>query len=267
MDDKQKNINKDSVNKDNKKTNNDDKKNKRRKIIIAVVIIDLLVGFICLMLYLFRDCIFGPKEPEVVEPTKDTEEDTNKENKLYNNLVKLANIKLIDANSLSEGNYINNLSSLEYDIDKVTYCAYTNDIDGVKYFISIEIEGTFPTIDTFVSEISTIDINNISSYTVTEQYYDVVSDTTTLDKFKNNASILLDKYDSAKKIKNINYKAVNPNYSYISTTYIDSDGNIRSINEIEYDISSDKFEITSDTYTFNKEGNATLLDLYNKILA
>ena len=80
MDEKEKNVNKDSVaNKDNKKGNNDDKKNKRRKIIITIVIIDLLVGFICLMLYLFRDCIFGPKELEVVEPTKDTEEDTNKE--------------------------------------------------------------------------------------------------------------------------------------------------------------------------------------------
>ncbi|MBP5445737.1 MAG: hypothetical protein J6Y28_06160, partial [Acholeplasmatales bacterium] len=74
-------------------------------------------------------------------------------------------------------------------------------------------------------------------------------------------------YDSATKIRSINYKAPNPNYSYISTTYIDSDGNIRSINEIEYDISSDKFEITSNTYTFNKEGNPTMLDLYNKILA
>ena len=267
MDEKEKNTNKDSViNKDNK-NNSDDKKNKRRKIIIAVVIIDLLVGFICLMLYLFRDCIFGPKEPEVVEPTKDTEDNTNKENKLYDNLIKLANIKLIDANSLSDGNYINNLSSLEYEIDKVTYRAYTNDIDGAKYFISIEIEGTFPTIDTFVSEISTIDINNTSSYTVTEQYMDVVSDTTTLDKFKNNASLILDKYDSATKIKSINYKAVNPNYSYISTTYIDSDGNIRSINEIEYDIGSDKFEITSNTYTFSKDSNASMLDLYNKILA
>ena len=49
-------------------------------------------------------------------------------------------------------------------------------------------------------------------------------------------------------------------------TYIDTDGNIRSINEIEYDISLDKFEITSSGYTFNKS-NATLLDLYNKILA
>lgn len=53
----------------------------------------------------------------------------------------------------------------------------------------------------------------------------------------------------------------------ISTTYIDSDGNIRSINEIEYDIGSDKFEITSNTYTFNKDGNPTMLDLFNKILA
>ena len=108
--------------------------------------------------------------------------------------------------------------------------------------------------------------NDTSSYTVMEQNYDVFSDTTTLDKFKNNSSILLDKYDSAKKIKSINYKAPNPNYSYISTTYIDSDGNYRSINEIEYDISSDKFEITSNAYTFNKEGNATMLDLFNKIL-
>ena len=95
---------------------------------------------------------------------------------------------------------------------------------------------------------------------------DVVSDTTTLDKFKNNASLILDKYDSATKIRSINYKAPNPNVSYLSTTYIDSDGNIRSINEIEYDIGSDKFEITSSGYTFNKEGNATILDLYNKIL-
>ena len=38
---------------------------------------------------------------------------------------------------------------------------------------------------------------------------DVVSDTTTLDKFKNNASILLDKYNSANKIRSINYKAPN----------------------------------------------------------
>ena len=95
---------------------------------------------------------------------------------------------------------------------------------------------------------------------------DVVSDTTTLDKFNNKRDTILDKYDSATKIRSINYKAPNPNYSYISTTYIDSDGNIRSINEIEYDISSDKFEITSNTYTFNKDGNATMLDLFNKIL-
>ena len=45
------------------------------------------------------------------------------------------------------------------------------------------------------------------------------------------------------------------------------DGNYHSINEIEYDIGLDKFEITSNAYTFNKEGNATLLDLYNKTLA
>ena len=96
---------------------------------------------------------------------------------------------------------------------------------------------------------------------------DVVSDTTTLDKFKNNASLILDKYDSANKIRSINYKAPNPNYSYISTTYIDSDGNIRSINEIEYGIGSDKFEITSNKYTFNKDSNPTMLDLYSKILA
>lgn len=179
--------------------------------------------------------------------------------------MKLANIKLIDANSLSQGNYINNLSSLEYDTDKVTYCAYTNDIDGAKYFISIEIEGTFPNIDTFVSEISNIDITDTSSYTVMEQYYDVVSDTATLDKFKNNAFILLGKYDSATKIRSINYKALNPNYSYLSTTYIDSDGNCHSINEIECDTSLDKFEITSNTYIFNKS-NFLLLDLYNKIL-
>ena len=121
--------------------------------------------------------------------------------------------------------------------------------------------------DTFVSEISNIDITDTSSYTVTEQYMDVVSDTTALDKFKNNVSILLDKYDSAKKIKSINYKAPNPNYSYISTTYIDSDGNYCSINEIEYDIGSDKFEITSHTYTFNKDSNPTMLDLFNRILA
>ena len=267
MDEKEKNINKDSgIDKDSNKANNKDKKKKRRIIIAAVIILDLLIGL--LLLYLFKDSIFGNnKEIETQDNTGDTEDNTNKENKLYDNLIKLANIKLIDANSLSEGNYINNLSSLEYDTDKVTYCAYTNDIDGAKYFISIEIEGTFPTIDTFVSEISNIDITDTSSYTITEQYYDVVSDTTTLDKFKNNASLILDKYDSATKIRSINYKAPNPNYSYISTTYIDSDGNIRSINEIEYDIGSDKFEITSNTYTFNKEGNPTLLDLYNKILA
>ena len=74
-------------------------------------------------------------------------------------------------------------------------------------------------------------------------------------------------YHSAKKIKSINNKTINPNFSYISTTYIDSDGNYRSINEIEYDIGSDKFEITSNTYTLSKEGNATMLDLFNKILA
>ena len=96
---------------------------------------------------------------------------------------------------------------------------------------------------------------------------DVVSDTTTLDKFNNKRDTILDKYDSATKIRSINYKAPNPDYSYISTTYIDTDGNIRSINEIEYDIGSDKFEITSNAYTFSKEGNPTLLDLYNKILA
>lgn len=74
---------------------------------------------------------------------------------------------------------------------------------------------------------------------------DVVSDTTTLNKFKNNASILLDKYDSATKIRSIHYKAPNPNCTYISTTYIDSDGNYHSINKIECDISLDKFEKTS----------------------
>ena len=70
------------------------------------------------MLYLFKDSIFGNnKEIETQDNTGDTEDNTNKENKLYDNLIKLANIKIIDANSLSEGNYINNLSSLEYDIE------------------------------------------------------------------------------------------------------------------------------------------------------
>ncbi|MCR5308886.1 MAG: hypothetical protein K6E21_02090, partial [Bacilli bacterium] len=134
MDEKEKNINKDSgIDKDSNKANNKDKKKKRRIIIATVIILDLLIGL--LLLFLFKDSIFGNnKEPEVEEPNNT--EEGNKENKLYDNLIKLANIKIIDGNSLSEGNYINNLSSLEYDIDKVTYCAYTNDIDGAKYFIS-----------------------------------------------------------------------------------------------------------------------------------
>lgn len=55
-------------------------------------------------IYLFKDSIFGNnKEPEV-EETNNTEE-SNRENKLYDNLIKLANIKIIGANSLSEGNF------------------------------------------------------------------------------------------------------------------------------------------------------------------
>ena len=42
--------------------------------------------------------------------------------------------------------------------------------------------------------------------------------------------------------------------------------NYRSINKIEYDICSDKFEMTSNAYIFNKDSNATMLDLFNKIL-
>ena len=46
------------------------------------------------MPYLSRDCTFGNKEPEVEEPTKDNEEDINKENKLHDNLIKLAHINI-----------------------------------------------------------------------------------------------------------------------------------------------------------------------------
>ena len=272
MDEKEKNTNKNSVaTNDNKKSNNDNKKNKRRKIIIAVVIIDLLVGFICLMLYLFRDCIFGPKEPEVAEPTKDTEEDTNKENKLYDNFIKLANKEFLNFNSgLENDNYVTNLCSLEYSDVNVTYCAYTREVSGVNNVVKVSIDNSlnkYTNLDEFVNEFISIDVNAITDYDLNVEIYDVVGDTTTLDKFKNNASVILEKFDGAKKIKSVNYKAVNPNYSYISSTYIDSDGNYRSINEIEYDIGSDKFEITSNTYTFNKDSNATMLDLFNKILA
>ena len=43
--------------------------------------------------------------------------------------------------------------------------------------------------------------------------------------------------------------------------------NYHSINEIEYDISLNKFNITSNTFIFNKDSNPIMLDLFNKTLA
>ena len=89
MDDKEKNINKDSgIDKDSNKANNKDKKKKRRIIIATVIILDLLIGL--LLLYLFKDSIFGNNvEPETQDNTGDTEDNINKENKLYDNIIKL----------------------------------------------------------------------------------------------------------------------------------------------------------------------------------
>ena len=143
----------------------------------------------------------------------------------YNNLKLLANREFADAKKIENPtNCVENLVSLEYSSEKVTYCA-SADYDGSMYLLKITLNHSFIEDDEFIYNMSTLNLSTAHlTYCVSTEVIRMI-------------------FDENKVFYRCNYKIGDDYYSAI--TYHGTDSGIYSINEIRYNSDLDNFQFSS----------------------
>ena len=207
-----------------------------------------------LLLVLFGACSCScHTKTNVVVPNSGTtiNEDNNKDKYAgsspelaYYNLKLLANREFADIKKIENPtNCVENLVSLEYSSEKVTYCASAG-YDGSMYSLKITLNHSFIEDDEFIYNMSTLNLSTAHvTYGVSIEVMHMVFDENIGDKFDDKMHDTLPNFDENKVYNRCNYK-IGDDY-YFAITYHGTDSGIYSINEIRYNSDLDNFQFSS----------------------
>ena len=162
----------------------------------------------------------------------------------YYNLKLLANREFADIKKIENPtNYVENLVSLEYLSEKVTYCASAG-YDGSMYLLKITLNHSFIEDDEFIYNMSTLNLSTAhGTYGVSFDAMRMIFDENIGNKFDDKMHDTLPNFDENKVYNRCNYK-IGDDY-YFAITYHGTDSGIYSINEIRYNSDLDNFQFSS----------------------
>ena len=259
----EKNKDKDIKENENKEQNKEDKVSIKKTFRDTGIVLLLLVAVVGLLCYIYRDEL---KTGAVVEnPVELTTE--QKEEKVVNNFLALANQELIDYKSLDEGDYITGISSFQYVDGEAKFCAYADKVDGAHYLVMISIINDFKGEDDFVQKMIDFDLKDYGDYDITTYAFELSSDETVDAKFHDKMVGVLPMVDTTQPIRYAMYKNISADDTYISATYVGSDGKVYSMHQIIYNSVSDALTVSdSDKYTLTSRNSQMLYDILGSFI-
>ena len=252
------------VNNDPNKDEDNEKISIKKNFRDTFIVLGALVAVVAIVFFINKDAFLKGMNPELEE---EEQNQLTKEEKVVQNLALLANRELLMVKpSLdTDKNYINYISSLEYEDSNVTFVAIS-DQEGSHYAINVRMNYEFHSIDRFISEMSTLNLSGLQKYDINPIVMNLVNDEYIDVEFVNNAAGLLTTFDDTKPHTHVLFKGTNVDETYISTTFVGSDNLVYSVNEITYDSTTSSFGSSFSRFSISEEENESLYKILTSFI-
>ncbi len=207
-----------------------------------------------------------------VEFYSDLDEDYKADiNKVYNNLIKLANYSFADMKELDNTiDYVSTLTSFEYTDSKVEFCALCDKQDSYNNLVVILINYESESPSQFFDEMLYSEINNstIGKFRIFTDIKVLYISESINDKFDDWKNVSFPSFDENRPFKRASYQDednAKPYDTYFSLTYMGTDSKIHSINRVLNDYIDNVFAYDHE-YAVAKAECEDMYFLLSKIL-